>query len=69
MEHAKIMWFAVCSLAPHSHFAEEAKPHYVHGQTETPNASTQAIEFDPGCFGKTHSNRSCADPRIVDTER
>ena len=25
--HAKIMCSAVCSLAPHSHFAEEARPH------------------------------------------
>ena len=25
--HAKIMLSAVCLLAPHSHFAEEAKPH------------------------------------------
>ena len=27
MGHVKIMWSAVCSLAPHSHFAEEARPH------------------------------------------
>ena len=27
MGHVKIMWSAVCSLAPHSHFDEEAKPH------------------------------------------
>ena len=27
MKHVKIMWSAVCSQAPHSHFAEEAKPH------------------------------------------
>ena len=25
--HVKIMWSAVCLLAPHSHFAEEARPH------------------------------------------
>ena len=39
----------------------------MHGQPKTPNASTQAIEFDPSCSGQTHSNRSCADPRNVDT--
>ena len=27
MGDVKIMWSAVCSLAPHSHFAEEARPH------------------------------------------
>ena len=69
MRHVKIMWYTVCSLAPHSHFAEEARPPFVHGRTETPNASTQAIEFGPSCSGRTHSNKSCADPRNVDTER
>ena len=24
--HVKIMWAAVCSLVPHSHFVEEARP-------------------------------------------
>ena len=27
MVHVKILWPAVCSLAPHSHFADEARPH------------------------------------------
>ena len=27
MGHGKIIWSAVCSLALHSHFAEEARPH------------------------------------------
>ena len=27
MGHVKIIWSAVCSLAPHSYFAEEARPH------------------------------------------
>ena len=27
MGYVKIMWSAVCSLAPHSHFAERARPH------------------------------------------
>ena len=27
MGHVKIMWSAVCSLAPYCHFAEEARPH------------------------------------------
>ena len=71
--HVKIMWSAVCSLAPHLQFAEEARPHLcfhfpIRGRTETHNVSTQAIEFDPGCSGQIHSNGSCADPRNVDTE-
>ena len=27
MRHVKIMWSAICPLAPHSHFAEGARPH------------------------------------------
>ena len=27
MGHVKTMWFEVCSLAPHLHFAEKAIPH------------------------------------------
>ena len=67
--HVEIIWSAVCSLAPHLHFAEEARPHFVHKRTKTPNASTQAIEFDPGCSGQIHFNRPFADPRNVGTER
>ena len=32
MGHVKIMWSAVCSPAPHSHLAEEAKPHLCLGE-------------------------------------
>ena len=67
MGHVKITWSAVSSLAPHLYFAEEARPHLC--MDKTLNASTQATEFDPSCFGQTHSNRPCADPRNVDTER
>ena len=28
MGHVKIMWYAVCLLAPHLHFAEEATSHW-----------------------------------------
>ena len=65
MGHVKIMWSTACSLAPHLHFETP----FVHGRTETPNACTQATEFDPSCSGQTHSNGSCADPRNVDNER
>ena len=34
--HVKIMWFAVCSLAPHSHFAEEARPHLCMDEPKRP---------------------------------
>ena len=66
--HVKIMWSAVCSLAPHLHFYWRSKTPFVHGRTKTPNASTQAIEFDSSCSGQTLSNGSCADPRNVDIE-
>ena len=36
MGHVKIMWWAVCSLAPHSHFAEEAKPHLYMDEPKRP---------------------------------
>ena len=48
-------------------FRRRSKTPFVHGRTETPKASTQ--EFDPSCSGQSHSNRPCADPRNVDTER
>ena len=69
MGHAKIMWSAVGSLAPCLHFAEEARPHLCVEEPKHPNASTQAIEFDPSFSGQTYSNGSCADPRNVNTER
>ena len=36
MEHVKIMWSAVCLLAPHSHFAEEARPHLCMDEPKRP---------------------------------
>ena len=36
MGHVKIMWSAVCSLAPHSHFAEEARPHLCMDEPKRP---------------------------------
>ena len=67
MRHVKKMWSAVCSLAPHSHFIEEARPNLRIDELKC-SQPEQAIEFDPSCSGQTHSNRSCADPRNVDTE-
>ena len=64
--HVKIMLSADCLLAPHSHFAKRARTHLCMNEL---NASTQAIGCDPSCSRQTHSNRSCADPRNVDTER
>ena len=34
--HIKIMWSAVCSLVPHSHFAEEARPYLCIDQLKRP---------------------------------
>ena len=36
MGHVKIMWSAVCSLAPYSHFAEEARPHLCMDEPKRP---------------------------------
>ena len=36
MGHVKIMCFAVCSLAPHSHFAEGARPHWCMNEPKRP---------------------------------
>ena len=69
MDHVKIMWSAACSLVPHLHFAEEARCHLCMDETKRPTPLRKAIEFDPGCSGQTHSNRPCADPRNVHTER
>ena len=49
MGHVKIMRFKVCSLAPHSHFAEEARPHLCMEEPKRPTpvrrllSLTQAI--------------------------
>ena len=34
--HVKIVWSAVCSLAPHSHLAEEARPHLCMDELKRP---------------------------------
>ena len=36
MGHVKIMLSAVCSLAPHLHFAEEARPHWCMDESKRP---------------------------------
>ena len=38
----------------------------MHGRTETPNASKQEVEFDPGCSDQTHSTGSCALVGLLD---
>ena len=51
MGHVKIMWSAVCSLAPHLHFAEEARPHLCMDEPKRPTpvrrrlSLTQAVLF------------------------
>ena len=69
MEHAKIMWYAVCSLAPHSDFAEEARPHLCMDELKRPTPVRRRLNLFASCSGLTHSNRPFADPRNVDTER
>ena len=51
--HVKIMWSAVYSLAPHSHFAEGAKPHLCMDEAKPPMpirrrlSLTQAVLIKP----------------------
>ena len=53
MGHVKTMWSAVRSLAPHSHFAEDARPHLCMDEPKRPTqvcrrlSLTQAVpRFD-----------------------
>ena len=53
MERVKIVWSAVCLLAPHSHFGEEARPHLCMDKPKRPRTArrrlilTQAVLVKP----------------------
>ena len=59
--HVEIMWSAVCSLEPHSHFAEEARPHLCMDKPKRPTpvrrrlSLTQAVlvKLIPMCLVMT----------------
>ena len=45
MGQVKIIWFAVCSLAPHSHFAEEARPHLCMDEPKRPKPVNRRLSL------------------------
>ena len=65
--HVKIMWSAVCSLAPHSHFAEGAKPHLRMDKPKRPTQVRTRLSLIQAALVKLIPIG--ADPRNVDTER
>ena len=62
IEHVKIMWSAVCSLASHLHFAEEAGPHLC---VDEPKHLTPV----PRRLSLAQTVQVKLIPRNVDTER
>ena len=52
MGHAKIMWFVVYSLAPHSHFAEEARPHSCMDESKRPTPVRRRLSLTPAVLVK-----------------
>ena len=45
MGHVKIMWSAVCSLAPHLHFSEEARLHLYMEEPKRPTPARRRINL------------------------
>ena len=68
MRHVKILLSAVCSLVPHSHFAEEARPHLCMDEPERPTPVHRRLSLTQAVLVKLIPIWSCADPRNVDTE-
>ena len=52
VRHVKIMWFAVCSLAPHSHFAEEPRPHLCMDEPKSPTPVRRRLSFTQAALVK-----------------
>ena len=50
--HVNIMWSAVCSLAPHSHFAEEAKLHLCMDEPKRPTPRNRQLNLTQGVLVK-----------------
>ena len=69
MEHVKILWTAVCSLAPHSHLAERARPHLCMDKPKRPTPARRRLSLTQAVLVQTHSYRPRADHRNADTER
>ena len=52
MGHVKIMWSAVCLLAPHSHFAEEARLHLCMDKPKHPTPVHRRLRLTQAVLGK-----------------
>ena len=63
--HAIRTWSAVCSVVPHLHFGERAKPHLCMDEW---NTSPQAVELNPSCLGQACPNRLGTGPGQKNTE-
>ena len=45
MGHVEIMWSVVCSLAPHPHFAEGARPHLCMDEPKRPTPARRRLSL------------------------
>ena len=67
--HVKIMWSAVCSLAPHSHFAEEEKTRSGMNESKRPTPVRRRLSLIQAVLVRLIPIDLAANPRNVDTER
>ena len=49
--HVRIMWSAVCSQAPHSQFAEEARPHLCMDEQKRPTSVCRRLSLTQAVLG------------------
>ena len=61
MRHVEIMWSAVCSLVPHSHFTKEARPHLYMDEPKHPMSVCWQLSLTQAVLVLSHSNRPCTD--------
>ena len=50
--HVKIMWSAVCLLAPHSQFGEEARPHLCMDEPKRPTPLRRRLSLTQAVLAK-----------------
>ena len=50
--HCKIMWFAVCWVAPHSQFAKKARPHLYMDKQKRPTPERKQLSLTQAALGK-----------------
>ena len=52
MRNVKIMWSPVCSLAPHSHLAEEVRPHLCMDESKRPKPVRRRLSLTQAALVK-----------------